>query len=322
MKILKKQSGLSLIELMIGILLASLLLLGVLQIFDANRRTNDLQESLSRIQESGRMATDLLNKELRGAAFDGCVVDLSLLVNNAGTMFDGNAIDGDDNISSATEIGSKTVEPGTDVLRVRGAVDACGGTAKIASTANIGDTEIELAGSCGSLEDGDYVMIANCRAGDISTVAGLSGTPPVLTLANNFSSNYGPESRVYRPYVREFFVSRDTTTNLPGLFMSEDGNNAQELIPGIEDLQVLYGRDSGGGDDTVDIWGAPPSNAVESEQVAAIRIQLLVAAGSASGAEQFKYTRLGTAAEVSAADDGRLRKTYSALTKLRNRGSR
>lgn len=317
----KKQHGLSLIELMIGILLASILLLGVLQIFDANRRTNSMQEALSRVQESGRMATDMLAKELRGAAFDGCVVDPTLLVNNADVMFDGEQISGVNNVTGSVTIGGKTVEPGTDVLEVRGARDACAGAAKIAS--NISGTQVQLAGNCSRLEAGDFVMVANCRAGDISTVASLSGTPPVLSVDDAFSIAYGAEARVYRPYMREYFISRDTATNLPSLFMNENGAaTAQELIPGVEDLQVLYGRDAGGGDDIVDIWGGPPATTVEAEQVAAIRVQLLVASGERSGAEAFEYTRLGATAKTSVTDDGRLRKTYSVLNKLRNRGSR
>ncbi|WP_193166412.1 PilW family protein [Microbulbifer hainanensis] len=321
MQFLEKQRGLSLIELMIGILLSAVLLLGVLQIFDANRRTHSLQESLSRIQESGRMATDMLSKELRGAAFDGCVVDPTLLVNNADTIFDGDFVSGTDNVTGTVTLGGKTVEPGTDVLRVRGALDACGGEGRIA--ANISGTQVEIEGSCNGIKAGDYVMVASCRAGDITTVASLVGSPTILTVDDTFSSLYDADAAIYRPYVRDYFISRDTTTNLPGLFVREnEASSAQELIPGVEDLQVIYGRDAGGGDDIVDIWGAPPANAVESGQVAAIRIQLLVAADERSGAKQLKYTRLGTTVQISAPDDGRLRKTYSALTKLRNRGSR
>lgn len=318
-----KQAGLSLIELMIGILLASLLLLGVLQIFDGNRRTNDLQESLSRIQESGRMATDMLSKELRGAAFDGCVVDSSLLVNNADPIFDGDFISATDNVTGTVTRGDKTVDVGTDILRVRGAIDACGGKGKIA--ANIDNSSVRIDGSCDGLDNGDFVMVASCRAGDISTVASVAGTPLTLTVSDTFSSPYGNEAKIYRPYVRDYFISSETTSGRPGLFVWDNQNatkSAQELIPGVEDLQLLFGRDAGGGDDVVDIWGGAPADADQSAQVAAIRIQLVVAADDRSGASQFEYTRLGAATETEAEDDGRLRKAYSVLTKLRNRGSR
>ena len=314
---LEKQKGLSLIELMVGLVLASLLLLGVLQIFDGNRRTHTLQESLSRIQESGRIATDLLAKELRNAAFAGCVVDDALLVDNLGTI--GDYVAGTDNAIAATPaVGTMAVELGTDVLTVRGATDACSGDGRIVS--NAGGSAVILSGSCG-LSAGDEVLVANCQAGNYTSVASISGSAPTVTVttADAFGAPYGPEAKIYTPYLRTFFVSRNAN-NLPGLYVSEDGGAAQEIIPGVEDFQVLYGRDTGA-DDIVDIWGGPPANSDESAQVAAVRIQLLVAADERSGARQFEYTPLGGVL-TQAADDGRLRKVYTVLSKVRNRGSR
>ncbi|WP_237068691.1 PilW family protein [Microbulbifer guangxiensis] len=321
---LQKQNGLSLIELMIALLLSAILLMGVLQIFDGNRRTQSLQESLARIQESGRMATDLLTKELRGAAFDGCVIKPSLMKNHTSpsiSLFEGSMVDGADGVGVGLIIGDKTVEGGTDVLRVRGARDACAGMGRV-DAANSGSNQLQLRGSCPGIAAGDYLMVANCRAGDITSVVSVAGSPPLLTTDHSFNATYGKEAQVFEPYVREYFISRADAGGLPGLFVSENGQPAEEIMPGVEDLQILFGRDAGNGDNIVDIWGGPPANLVESEQVAAIRFQLMVAASDRVGADAFSYRRLGETIETSAPDDGRLRKIYSVLTKLRNRGSR
>lgn len=311
-----RQQGLSLIELMVALLLASVLLLGVLQIFDANRRTHLLQESLSRIQESGRIATDMLAKELRNAAFAGCVVDDSFLIDHLGAV--GEYIAGIDNATAQTPaIGGAEVAIGTDVLTVKGAFDACGGNGRI--SANLGGNAIELTESCG-LSVGQEVLIANCNAGDYTRVQEVSGSAPTVTLTaeHAFGAAYGPESKVYRYYARTYFISR--SGNLPGLFVSENGGAARELVPGIEDLQVRYGRASLT-PEILDIWGEPPATAADSDQVSAVRVQLLVASDEPTGAGQFEYTPLGGELKQSA-DDGRLRKVYSVLSKVRNRGNR
>lgn len=317
------QRGLSLIELMIGLLLATILLLGVLQIFDGNRRTHQLQQAFSRVQESGRIATDMLARELRNAAFDGCVVNLGFLDNRSGDpLFDGEFFIGDDDdvddVDPGVELGDndREVLAGTDVLRLRGAADACAGSGRM--TGANGNT-VDLAGNC-AIDGGEYVMVANCQEGDIVRAVGdASGSQ--LTVNNNLLGSYDSEARIYRIYVREYFVSADTASGQPGLFVTENGGAARELVPGVEDMQLQYGRDTAGNNDIVDIWGDAPANKDESLEVAAVRVQLVVAAEGATDAGSFAYTRLGEAGETEV-EDGRLRKEFSVYTKLRNRGAR
>lgn len=64
-----KQSGFSLIELMVALVLGLVILLGVLNLFSGSNRTWRVQDSLFRVQESGRFALDILQKDLRKAGF-------------------------------------------------------------------------------------------------------------------------------------------------------------------------------------------------------------------------------------------------------------
>ena len=70
-----RQSGVSLIELMIALVIAGLLALGLVQIFGASKTTADMQEGLSRVQENGRFATQFLQRQLRMVGFMGCGAD-------------------------------------------------------------------------------------------------------------------------------------------------------------------------------------------------------------------------------------------------------
>ena len=71
-----RQYGVSLIELMVGILISSILMLGMYQIFMASRVTFQMQEGLSRVQENGRFAMDYLQRTVRMVGFLGCGSDV------------------------------------------------------------------------------------------------------------------------------------------------------------------------------------------------------------------------------------------------------
>ena len=79
-----KQQGISLIELMISILLGMVLMGAALQVMLSNSRTYQLNDDISRIQENGRIAMDILVKDLRLGGYrrplngDGKVPDFFL----------------------------------------------------------------------------------------------------------------------------------------------------------------------------------------------------------------------------------------------------
>ncbi len=67
------QTGLSLIEIMIALLIGAFLIGGVLQIFIGSKQTYRMQENLSRLQENGRFALDFLAKDIRSAGYRECL---------------------------------------------------------------------------------------------------------------------------------------------------------------------------------------------------------------------------------------------------------
>lgn len=68
-------AGFTLIELMIALVLGSLLILGLLKVFDASRVSYKLSEGLARVQENSRFAMDYLQRDLRMVGHMGCVND-------------------------------------------------------------------------------------------------------------------------------------------------------------------------------------------------------------------------------------------------------
>lgn len=86
-----RQQGLSLIELLISIALGITLMSASLQFIISTRQTYELNDDISRIQENGRIALDMLSKDLRLAGYrqplngDGKVPDFFLSECTKGT---------------------------------------------------------------------------------------------------------------------------------------------------------------------------------------------------------------------------------------------
>ena len=343
---LSRQRGLSLIELMIALVLSATLLWGVLQIFDSNRNTIRMQNAFARVQESGRFAIDLLGREIRMADYWGCAPDKDSIRNHLDTNdpdysedvlgdLGADGILGTDNASSLT-IGGKAVTDGTDVLYLRGAEDACGGTGRMVPSTQA--ASLHASQNC-NVEVGQTVLLSNCQSGELMTITNIQGggggDSNKLTVVHNTGSladgfienatknlqrQYGGDARILVPYQRIFFISAsEVTSGSSALFISENGGSAQELIPGVEDMQILYGRDNNG-DDTADTWSnASGLTPAQMEQVQALRLQLVVSSDNGVGTDELTVTDLDNVDTTY--DDGKLRKVYLTTAKIRNRGS-
>lgn len=68
----RKVTGFSLTELMIAMVLGLLILGGVLGVFMANQTTSRVNTSLSEVQNTARIAFQLMSKDMRSAGFSGC----------------------------------------------------------------------------------------------------------------------------------------------------------------------------------------------------------------------------------------------------------
>jgi type IV pilus assembly protein PilW len=333
------QRGLSLIELMIGILLSSLLLLGVLQIFQSNSDTLRMQSGFSKVQESGRFAVDMLGREIRQAGFWGCAKsnEIEKLLKTDDEFLKeigSNGILGEDNASSTKKIDGKEVELGSDILILSGAEDACGGKGRVLNGANDGD--VIVTQHC-PIEAGDIVLVSNCLSGSVFTVTSIASEGAaknknlkyakgvvsegwVENQSDSFGldNTYGSDSKILTPYQRTYFISEGAPGDSSLFVMDVDGNT-QELVPGVEDMQITYGLDTSGSG-IIDKWQAASSDKDVMAKVVAVKIELVIASDSDAGVDSQTLTRMdGTQYQPSA--DGKLRKLYVTTIKVRNRGS-
>ncbi len=149
----------TLVEVMIAMLLGVFLMGGVLQVFASSRQTYRVHEATSRMQENGRMALEVLSRDIRMADFWGCVSDPSNFVNNLDTAGAGYV----DFLSGGIG-GTEGAAGAPDSLILRGGIDS--GITVEPPYGPQASANIKVPASNG-LEQDDIVFVADCSAGDI-----------------------------------------------------------------------------------------------------------------------------------------------------------
>ena len=341
-----QQTGFSLIELMVAMVLGLIISGVAIQVFVSNKGTYRLENSLSRLQENGRYVVENMVRDLRMAGYNGCLSRGDSIVitefNDAPLPF---TIDGTDSIRGYNantttwtpaidaNLNLSGVAQGTDVLNIQRA-SSCG--AHVAANHASADTDIlvNAPNNC-SFTQYQAVMITNCIAADIfqiSNSVSVSGSTETLTRgtavnsAGNLSAAYSTDAQVFRWQSNAYFIGTGANGE-PALFRSSwspDNDNdidaadfgVVELADGVEDLQILYGEDTGG-DQYADTYVT--ANAVTDwEDVRSIRINLLLRSEDLLTQVPRTIQFNGGTVNSGPGADRRLRMAYSTTVTLRN----
>lgn len=340
-----QQKGLSLIELIVSLGLGVFLIMGVVQVFLSNKESVQIETSLSRIQENGRFAVDLLTGDIRKAMYLGCnsgAANLTTMARN--TRYTG--LQGFERAAGGwlpvlparlnTAIGS-SAQIGSDVLNLQHAefwginsnagVTATSTHVSVAAGANRGDCP----------QQNERVIIADCEAAHLFTVTNAqpASCRSATTLA--FAAGGNDVTSINRAYavaadVMPFFDKtwyvRDTGRDQFGvsvlaLYRRNNGIE-QEMIEGIENMQILFGEQMNSGN----LRYVPASTAtLDMNRVVSIRIGLLVQSYEAvlnaddTAAYQVLNESIDTVGvtRVFHNTDRTLRRVFRTTIKLRNR---
>jgi type IV pilus assembly protein PilW len=336
----KSQSGLTLIELMIALLIGAFLLAGVVQIFIDTRQTYRVGEGLSRLQENARFALELLTRDVRMSGYQGCpalktitpsVIALPQSPNPnpaiAVPVFSV-AIVGNNNVANNwnTNACSNSNEciAGTDVITIHFS-ESCDGNLTGNMATNNANIQISAANTC-SINAYDAVLLSDCGAADLFIATSASSGTGVQTIAhasnqnssNNLSKLYGTDAelflfRSYSYFIRSGVGGQPALWRLDNTKQAGTGSNPIELVEGIENLQILYGEDANN-DNTADYY-VPVNNVVDMAKVVSIRVSLLIRTTEDNLASQARnYTYNGNNLT-----DRRLTRTFTTTISLRNR---
>lgn len=348
------QRGLSLVEIMVAMVIGLVLTAGVIQLFIGSKQTYRFQDAASRVQENARFAIEALNFDIRMAGNLGCTVfaqNVNSTLNGAPLSFaPGTGIQGweaDDtepgeafNLPAANAAvvdastgnwstsGGATLDagtmslPGSDIVRIwRG--DGAVGTISATSTLTGPNINITTAPVTATFQDGDILLLSDCQNTDWVQMCAVGCTPgntATATLTQPGGSVVKVQSYIY-------YVGKRNDDSPPGLFRRPLGDiatgngaaagAAEEVVEGVENMQVLYGVDTNANrivDDYVTADNVNNWNNVVSVQIALL-MRATERGDDISGAAT--YTLAGT--DANADNDGRLRQVFSTTVTLRNR---
>jgi type IV pilus assembly protein PilW len=258
-----RQTGLSLIELMIAITLSILLMVGVLQVFLTSKQTYSTNNALSRVQESGRFAIDFLTYDIRNAGYKGeCTGAPNILLDETNgayntDLFDlSNAIKGWENpaVNTPAWVTAPTKANG-DIIIVKHAANASGSTASGNTPANA--NTINLTGAS-SIAEGTIIIVSDPLGCDIfqnrsndnanNITRGNTGIPGNKNPGSfNFSHTFNNSMEILTLQSATYYIGNGAN-GLPALrrisYPIGTGAGAvlnEELVDGIQDMQILYG---------------------------------------------------------------------------------
>lgn len=327
----RSQHGVTLVELMISLVIGLLILAGVTSVFFASRTTYTYNETLSRIQENGRLALESLSFDIRMAGFFGCgkadLIPINVIANDPPI----DKIDGGVAVRGYTygDAGAAFVDSGllkgvanSDAIVIRRASPSPLNLVGNLATAN---ANIQVGSNPDGFVAGDVLLVTDCSVGDLFRATNVSSGGGKVTVAhasdsnttNRLSKTYGPDAQVMRFEEIAFFVrqtDRKTKSGKPinGLFRRVNGQ-VQEIVDGVEDMRAFYALDT----DVTNFKAKEAIAATDWARVVAIRVHLLLSTQESTLTEAQRY-QFADDAEKGGTDKV-MRHEFTQVIALRNR---
>jgi type IV pilus assembly protein PilW len=340
MKTLRRQSGLTLVELMVATVLSLVLLAGVLLVFAANKATYQLQTGMGTLQENGRFAIRQIAADLQQAGFGGCqsphleprVINVvSTSAAHLDAYVNGEMFDGENDPDAAVAYGGRNMLTGTDSIEIRGPLES---QLFMVSAAVNKAGPITLPGTSTGLQTVDDLLISDCSSATTFRPSAIAtgGGETALSVSGGLAQAYGEDAIVTRILRRTYFVADTGRTNASGqavnaLYRFEEtgasGTDLVELVEGVDGMQIEYAFDTDGNGivDAFDDADALAAGTYDWNQIMAVRVSLLLnSVEGASGSELPDPTfpaDSGTTFDI-ATDDYRIRQEFSSLISIRN----
>jgi len=258
----KRQHGMTMIETMVAMAISSVLVLGSITVYNNARSTYRTAENLARLQESLRFATDTLDQDVRLAGFWGRTNSGAGVLTNPAVVVECETID-----VSAWAIGPTTIGIG-----IEGDDDnynlVCPGTNP---RANSDVLVVRHAATRDTAPLADQVQVLSHSAGGEIFSNGASPIP--LPLDPNTHQIFDVAVNAY--YVSNVSKYSNTLPSLRRRTLVGITMQDQEIITGVENMQVQYGIDRNGdgqADGYVDFDHPGKTN----DNVVSVRLWLLV----------------------------------------------
>ena len=264
--------GLSLVELLVALAIGSVLIVGAVTVYSNSRSTYAVNESIARLQERGRYVMSVIEPDIELAGYYGYtnLPDTLRLVNGAapGSV-----------LATAPQLRQRPIPPlpaaAVPAPGLPASAQSCGTNfaVDVLTPVQGSNDEFEFGldrtGDCdafgsGAIDDADTLTLrrASAEPADAAEAGRLQIYASRLrsrTAQQLFADGVAPgavddDNDIFDLVVRAYYVAADSVENegLPALrvkALTRVGTNPSfvdtEVMPGVEDLQVQFGIDSG-----------------------------------------------------------------------------
>jgi type IV pilus assembly protein PilW len=256
--------GLSLIELLVALTIAAILIAGATTVYVDSRKTYEVNETTARLQETARYALSVIEPDIRMSNYWGLVKGAGIVVNQA--------------TPAAASAGAPTACGNNYahnlVRNIEGSNDSYGpgcaafNAKPVASSDTLTIRRAAITPSSGAATG--RLRICSTRVlAELVTDSGLCTAPPA--------------GQTNDLIVNAYYVDQDSThrAGLPSLrrkaLVAGPDFTDEEVIPGVEDMQIQFGVDTNGTSGMAQRYINPAALGA-NQQIVSVRIWLLVRA--------------------------------------------
>lgn len=349
-----RQLGFSLVELMIALVISVATVGGLFSIYLNTSQSQSFTEANSRIQESGRFAIQYLSRDVRMIGYRGCVSNttptINVIAKNIPGGYDPFEVElqgynitsdwSDDSIfTNATEIKTK-IRTGTNAISINRMASL---GAQLAEKQSDESANIKIEESSNlDIGKNDIIYISDCINADIFEVTNkpnINGGKMTITHAsgtntsNNLSKAYQANATIAKYQSRFYFIGdtkRVNKSNQPiyALYQADINYsnspatfNVNELIEGVENMQILYGEVLANNN----IKYVDVDNVTDMNNISSIQLGLLI-----TSQDEVRQTvdnqsyflaqkEISTSGTAPHGADERLRHSFNSTIQIRNR---
>ena len=238
----RRMQGLSLIELMIAIVLGSLVVAAVGNVYLSSTRSFRTQEGMARMQEGARFAFETIGFDLRQAGFGCASVNAGAVDETVGGWYKNlftrplrGYKDGSGSPYAAVDVDN------TDAIWILRADKDNETVITAPGTTNAAH---------GMSANGLFVISDAYADATVYVATAAAGTGYTLGAATNCTAAPVPGTVGFHllPLAAHFYYIRNNPAGEPSMYRQTllgDGTlEAQELVEGVEDMQIVYGEDT------------------------------------------------------------------------------
>jgi type IV pilus assembly protein PilW len=322
-----REQGVTILELVVAMVVSLLAMGGVYKIYHANSLTYRTQEALARLQENGRLALDLLSRDIRMTGYFGCASILPSVQNNLNlassfkydfaTPIQGSEWTGTEWVPGLDPFVTTPLK-GSDVLTIRTVTgDPVFLRAQMPNTSAVLMITHQTPPS---FKKEDLVMISDCQGATVFEVTNIQTISGYDTIVRNTGPGspgnfrqeldhpYGIGAEIMKMDTVSYFVRNDG--EVPTLYR-KNLKTTDGIVPGVENMQVLYG---------VGNLYLRANEVTDWRDVTSVRVGLLLRTVEEIGGGELDTPPYQVCDSIiDPADDRRLRRVVTTTIAVRNR---